>query len=157
MRRRDRLTLCGVAVTVALLGAAAIFKVSPPTAHTRADAIQPVRTTYSLGEVASTREMIAPFTLRNRAGKRMRILGYDGHCGPRGCIDARGLPVDVPASGEAVVEIAVRTPAFAGPFRLSLTLFTDSPGQLRLPLYVEGSVRPAPDAREASPAPEPSL
>lgn len=88
--------------------------------------------------------MIVPVPLKNTGRRNLRILGSAGRCGPSGCIDAVNLPVDAPASSTVVIDVEIRAPDRPGDFTLPLTLFTDDPGRIRLPLILKGRVGPGP-------------
>lgn len=88
----------------------------------------------------------------NDSNQPARVVGVREFCAGA-CFYGRGLPVDVPAGGRAMVMLQINARA-VGPISEELEFFTDRPSQPKLILHIEGNIREkAPDA-EPAPTPE---
>ncbi len=91
------------------------------------------------------------FRVVNRDGTRpARLLGAEDKCTPAGCVFVEGLPLTVPAGGEASFTVEWKG---TKPGRLvqEVSVFTDGPGQAIVALSIGGEVIAASPAGGKSP------
>jgi Protein of unknown function (DUF1573) len=138
-------TSLGFSLAAVLLlgaGAASFFLGAAPNDQVENLRIEPP--SQSFGDVPSGTRPTLTFGLTNRSRRAIKVVGSTRTCCPHGCLTAENLPLEIPARsvGQLVVRVGTGTP---GPFACELAIFTDSPGQPRIPLDVTGLVT---DARE---------
>jgi hypothetical protein len=97
------------------------------------------KTTESFGTIGSGHRVMVAFELENRSNRALKIVGATRACRPQGCIEAVGLPLEIPPFSKVPLHLQVDTRG-SGPFAYDITLFTDSPGQSRVRLLVTGRV-----------------
>ena len=135
--------LASVIISLIALFAMSIGLFSPYRPHLfpESGSLKPVESIVSLGDLPPTHNATAIFVLSNTTNHDIRIIGSTDRCGLGGCIIAQSLPKQCLSSQQVAITIEVRTPAAEGHFRLSTTLFTDDPQQLRLDVKVDGNVQ----------------
>jgi hypothetical protein len=97
------------------------------------------------GLVAPGRPASVTFRLKNVGNRAIRVLGYHVPCS---CIVAHGVPFTLRSKQSWDLTVAVRHPRPQGSDRpgprelkTELTLYTNAPGQSRLPLIIRGTIR----------------
>jgi len=104
-----------------------------------------------LGLVIEGENRPVPFRVVNRDRSRpARLLGAEDKCTPSGCVFSKGLPLTVPAGGEASFTVEWKG---TKPGRLvqEVSVFTDGPGQAIVALSIGGEVIAASPAGGKSP------
>lgn len=91
---------------------------------------------------ATPREEFEPkLFIRNRSFRSVVITGAQETCDPDGCNDAvEGLPIAIVAWGSATVAMKYSAPTRPGPFRHRVRVYTNSPEQPIVDVYVQGEV-----------------
>jgi hypothetical protein len=98
----------------------------------------------SFGDAPSGKRVALIFTLQNRSARPIRVVGAGLVCGLHGCLTTENLPLEVSPSSSRDLIVYVET-GQPGHFAGELTIFSDSPGQLRTMLGVNGRVTENPE------------
>jgi hypothetical protein len=100
----------------------------------------------SFGTVDPGTEQIITYTLMNRTGHSVTLIGSRTSCG---CTVAADLPLTIPDSSAHKVRISVNTTRLAGKFSASVRLFADDPKHSEIELKVQGWIRTPPTSTAA--------
>jgi hypothetical protein len=92
-----------------------------------------------LGAVPTGGRVPLSFSLVNPTPRTVRVLGATSQCFAHGCLEATGIPQQIPALGTGLVEVELR-PVTAGDFAGELVLYTDAPGRPETRLKVRGRI-----------------
>lgn len=94
----------------------------------------------SAGSLVVGAPRVVRLRVTNRFGGRpARLLGASDFCDADGCVTSRGLPRTIPPGGSEVVELECQGVRI-GPFRRSIALYSDCPGQAEIPVTITGEV-----------------
>jgi len=85
-------------------------------------------------------ELSLSFSVRNRSGRPVRVVGSRESCDINGCVEVKGLPVEVPPRGEKSIPISFRA-GKTEVFTKDFAIYTDYPGRPTIHLAVRGSAR----------------
>lgn len=91
------------------------------------------------------------FSVLNRSGRVVRIVGAGESCGPEGCDTVRGLPLTIAPGARHAIAVNFRA-GLPGESVKEVPLYTDNPAQPVVTLRVRCAVdrEPRPEAEESS-------
>jgi hypothetical protein len=92
-------------------------------------------------EVESDEEFPIVIQLTNNSDKPVKIVGDTGHCGHGVCLVTRTrIPMIISPHQSGSIEVAVRGMQ-EGTFKKDYSIFTDCPGQFRVSVTIQCTVR----------------
>ena len=111
-----------------------------------------IRAVQSFGEAPAKTTFDVTFTIKNTSQRDVHVLGSESNCGRYACafVKSGELPMTVPPGATRDLSVEIHA-TFPGDFVQEMNVFTDSPGQTKLPLTVMGKVVPGVgDAKKSS-------
>lgn len=106
--------------------------------------IQVDETVHDFGVVREGQPAVHVFLIRNTGDQDLEIRNVRTSCG---CTAALLSDRVVPPGGEARLKVTYRTRGRPGPFRKTVTLFTNDPKVSTVQLLIRGEVKPTPKPR----------
>jgi hypothetical protein len=94
-----------------------------------------------IGQVLPEEKRAVRFLFHNRTAKPIRIIGAEQTCGPDGCNEFLGLPVEIAPQSDAEVEVSFTPPSREGDFSKQFTVFSDCSDRPHIDLTIRGTVR----------------
>jgi len=113
--------------------------ISAALAYARGARLLPDAFAKSFGTLETGEERRVVFSVSNRCGRQINILGARTSCT---CISAEALPLVVPPGYSRPLQLTVRSASRLGTVNEKVLFYTDYPRQLRLVLSVTGRVIP---------------
>lgn len=126
-------------LAVLLLGAGVAAMFGADAHYAKGDGLLVATPVKPFEDAPPGKRVAIVFSLTNRLGRPIRVVGATYTCGPHGCLMADNLPLEIPASESRQLIAHVETWK-PGRFAGDLTMFTDSPGQQKITLHVTGRV-----------------
>lgn len=93
----------------------------------------------SFGNAACKQSVPISFELRNTSIRPITIVGGAPSCNAQGCITLENLPLVIPPSESRFLMLSLET-RIAGWYEAEVTIYSDSPTQLRTTLTISGMI-----------------